>query len=196
MKVRRRRALRALLAATAGPWFVAACTTPNLPSGLDSSPTQRWQGRFSVTLIEPASSGNSLEARQERAQGRFALSRSPDNLELALFSPFGQTLANATSTAAGSVLTTSEGQTFRADNPDTLIERALGWRLPVAAMPDWLAGRTLPAGSEPVERAGWNVTVEQRFDSGEPRRLAARWPLDQRFGERRINLFLVVDQPA
>ncbi len=177
---------------------LGACTTPAPPeTGGPASLPERWQGRFSITLIDPSDQrSNALEAHEERAQGRFKLTQTEQILELQLFSPFGQTLANAVSGPEGAQLTTSDGRTFSAADPDTLIEQALGWKLPVSDLAGWLNGASLSAGSEPVAVNGWQVKAEQRFSSGQPRRLAARWPVKQRFNERRINLFLVVDRAS
>lgn len=158
---------------------------------------ERWQGRFSITLIDPSDQrSNDLEAHEERAQGRFKLTRSNQTLKLELFSPFGQTLANAVSGPEGAQLTTSDGRIFSAADADTLLEQALGWRLPVDDLAGWLNGKSLATGNEPVTVNNWQVKAEQRFRSGQPRRLAARWPAKQRFNERRINLFLVVDRAS
>ncbi len=194
----RRSWLRILLTGAPAALLLAACSTPaplpDEPAG--QAAPQHWSGRFSLTFVQPAPGGNALEAREDRAQGRFNLARSAQGLDLVLFSPFGQTLANASTTPAGAMLTTSQGEIYRADDPDLLVERALGWRLPVSALPGWLAGRGLPPGTESLVDKDWRVQVEERFESGQPRRLAARWPLEQRIGERRVNLFLIIDRPT
>lgn len=173
---------------------LAGCATP---PPVKSGPPGHWKGRFSVTLIDPTDKrSTTLEAHEERAQGRFTLIRSGQTLKLALYSPFGQTLASAVSDPEGAQLTTSDGRIFSADDIDSLMEMALGWKLPVADLADWLNGASLGPGAEPVTVNDWQVKAEQRFDSGQPRRLAARWPARQRFNERRINLFLVVDRAS
>ena len=174
--------------------LAAACATPTAPSLGPDPTTGSWRGRFSVTLID-AGVDQAMETREERVQGRFILRRDPGSLDLELFSPFGQTIATARSDPNGAVIRTAEGQVLQASTPDELVERALGWRLPVSALPGWLSGRNLPAEGSAV-RDGWRVEVDQRFDNGAPRRLSARWPQEQRIGERRLNLFVVVDGSA
>ncbi len=177
-----------------GMGFLAGCATP---PPVEPGPPGHWKGRFSLTLIDPSDKrSTTLEAHEERAQGRFTLTRSAQTLKLALFSPFGQTLANAVSGPDGAQLTTSDGRIFSAEDINSLMEMALGWKLPVADLADWLNGNSLGPGAEPVTVNNWQVRAEQRFDSGEPRRVAARWPARQRFNERRINLFLVVDRAS
>lgn len=196
MRPARRVCCESLFAIGIGSVLLPGCTTPSPSRDATDTTTRQWQGRFSVTLLNGTAGTGTVDPEEERAQGRFTLVKSPRSLELALFSPFGQTLVNASSTPAGATLTTSDGQVYRAGDTDSLIEKALGWRLPVSALPDWLSGTTLAPGTETVDQDNWRVQVEQRFDNGLPRRLAARWPLEQRVHERRINLFLVVDQPS
>jgi len=180
----------------AGAITLAGCAVPVAQPANDGVASQ-WQGRFSITLTDPVDrNNNSLEPNEERAQGRFKLVREDQSLDLKLFSPFGQTLANATSSPAGAVLTTSDGKVFRATDPDSLIEQALGWKIPVSALPGWLDGSGLNGAEESISIDDWSVRAEKRFASGQPRRLSEKWPSSQRFNERRIKLFLVVDRAS
>ena len=151
-------------------------------------PAGQWQGRFAITVTKPPSDANAMQGGEDRAQGRFRLLRSRQgNVSLDLFSPFGQTLARAGSEPQGAWLVMQDGRRLEADDPDTLVERALGWRLPVTALPDWLAGKT-PAPTE-----NWRVNVEQRFANGAPRTLQADWPAQSNAGRPRLRLRIVVD---
>lgn len=186
----------ALAGVLAGAIALAGCATP-VAQGPDDGVISQWQGRFSITLTDPVDRhSNSLEPQEERAQGRFKLVREDQSLDLKLFSSFGQTLANATSSPAGAVLTTSDGKIFRANDPDSLIEQALGWKIPVSALPGWLDGSGLTGADESISTDDWSVRAEKRFASGQPQRLSAKWPSTQRFNERRIKLFLVVDRAS
>ena len=171
--------------------LVAGCTS--VPALIDTAANVgRWQGRFSLTIL-PARSADTEAANEERAQGRFNLQRELDGLKLALFSPFGQTLANAVSDENGASLTTAKGRQFRAPDTDSLVEQALGWRLPVQAMPGWLSGNGLAKDDSWVQANGWNVRIEKRLPDGKPARLAARWPIKVSPDERQLKLFIIVD---
>lgn len=72
-----------------------------------------------------------------------------------------------------------------ADSPERLLERELGWHLPVAPLRDWLQGRPMHADT-PVERdaegritgfaeAGWRIDYRD-FRDGRPTRIGARKP--------------------
>ncbi|MGB7182001.1 MAG: outer membrane lipoprotein LolB [Burkholderiaceae bacterium] len=153
----------------------------------------QWAGRFSVTVVAPDSGSSEEPSKEDRAQGRFELTRQAGQLDLALFSPFGQTLATAVSNADGASLTTSAGQTYQAQTTPELIEKALGWRLPVDALPGWLSGNRLATDDTWVIQDGWRVRIEKRLASGKPRILAARWPARPTHDKRELKLLVVVD---
>lgn len=72
-----------------------------------------------------------------------------------------------------------------ASTPEQLLERELGWHLPVAPLREWLHGRPMDAGTA-VERdaegrvsgfteAGWQIDFRD-FREGRPTRIRARKP--------------------
>lgn len=85
---------------------------------------------------------------------------------LDLTTPLGSLVAQARWTAAGATLTTPQGTSTMPDL-DTLAERSLGERVPVAALFDWLRGRPWHgAPSRPAappargfEQLGWSVDL-------------------------------------
>jgi len=100
---------------------------------------------------------------------------------LVLSSPLGATLAQARWAPGEAVLETPSTRASYADL-DTLAEQALGERVPLAALFDWLRGRPwsgafsqrLPAGEPGFTQMGWRVGLA-RFAQGwvEARRDAA-----------------------
>lgn len=91
---------------------------------------------------------------------------------LALTSPLGSTLARAHWSAQEVVLTTPTGQS-RYSNLDELAAQALGERIPMAALFDWLRGRPWSGAASAVlsgneagfEQLGWRVSLA-RFGDG------------------------------
>jgi len=164
--------------------LVAACATPTPDIG---APTGLWLGRFSMVLTEPG-----VERRQEQVQGRFELRSHGERRSLTVFSPFGQTLAQLDDRPGHARLTTSDGTVLEADTAEGLLERALGWRLPVHELPAWLEAR---AGEPQLAGSDWRVRVARRFDDGRPRILEADWPATPRVGSRELQVRIVVDSP-
>ena len=97
---------------------------------------------------------------------------------MVLTSPLGATMAEARWSPAATVLTVPGAQSRYADLDD-LAAQALGERLPMAALFDWLRGRPwagavarpLANAAPGFEQLGWQVRLE-RFDEG----LVGRWP--------------------
>ena len=182
-------ALAALLGA-------AGCATapavPPAPVG-EARPAdgpREWIGRFSVRLQSGDPSGS-----QDAADGRFALTSAPAaggrRLDLSLTSPFGQTLASASRLPDGAAtLELADGRTLSAPGLDALLERALGWPLPVERLPDWLDDRF-----ETVLARDARGAVSAAADSGwrierEPR----RWTLQRPQGTGQLRVVLLLDR--
>ena len=108
-----------------------------------------------------------VEASADRAAqslgAAFELRGSGESGELRLISPLGTQLASARWAPGLALLTTADGATEFA-SLDDLSRRALGEALPLAALPDWLAGRPWPSAPhrpEPAgfEQLGWQVSL-------------------------------------
>lgn len=88
--------------------------------------------------------------------------------ELRLNSPLGTRLATARWSPGSAVLADSQGEQRYADL-DELSRRALGEALPLAALPDWLAGRPWPQAPHKLsqtgfEQLGWQVLLARRAE--------------------------------
>lgn len=88
---------------------------------------------------------------------------------LRLSGPLGATAAEARWSSAGATLVTAQGSQSYPDT-DSLAQAALGERLPLAALIDWLRGRPWPmAPSEPADfgfaQLGWRIDLS-RFGQG------------------------------
>ena len=134
-----RRAL-ALLAA----WLLAACATPPPAPGEPA-----WtSGRISIRIAADANqAAQSISVAFElRGDGRSG--------ELRLNSPLGTRVAQARWAPSMAVLDTPEGERSF-DTLDELSRQALGEALPLAALPDWIAGRPWPAAPHRVQEGGF-----------------------------------------
>lgn len=184
------------LLAGAGLGPLAGCTTPAPqppPTVVDRAGPREWTGRFAVSVQE--SSTGEAPGRQESAAGRFLLTSTPSSegtrLELELISPFGQVMATAHRQPDGrSTLILANGQRLQADSLDSVLERALGWTVPVDRFTDWLddrfeevTARSEQGGVISARDSGWRIERESR-----------RWALERSRQTGLLRVILVLDR--
>ena len=151
----------------------AALAAAALAAGCASTPapgTEAWtSGRLSLRVEATA---------QQPAQNQsaaFELRGGSDSGELRLISPLGQVLVATRWSPAGASLRSSEGERHF-ESLDALSRQALGEAVPLAALPDWLAGRPWPGAPHQLQapgfaQLGWLVHTD---------RLAQGWLTAQR----------------
>jgi len=183
-------ALLALLA-----FVLAACTTTPKPIEGTSADAFSRIGRFAITVNEEG-------GKQSAVQGGFSWSDDGRRYVLDLTNPLGSTEARVEGQPGAASLTKADGTRLVADNPDALAEDALGSRMPVSGLRDWLRGKLAgqPEASDvsndelgrPVafEQGGWRANLS-RYDTLGPRMLV----LERQEPGRRIMVRLVVNQP-
>ena len=178
--------IRSLLAAMAVALTVAmtaaltGCATPQ-PTA-DETP---WtSGRLALRVdATPERTAQSVSAA-------FELRGASERGELRLSSPLGTLMASATWSPGQAMLLTTEGER-RFASLDDLARQALGEPLPLAALPDWLAGRPWPEAPHEVQadgfgQLGWRVQT---------RRLAEGWITAQRLDPPGVQLRVKLDRP-
>ena len=159
---------------------VAGCAT-TLPSVTD--PAAWTTGRLSLQVqASPDRSSQSLSAA-------FELRGGATTGELRMLSPLGTLLVAASWNDKMATLSTPEGQR-RFDNLDQLSQQALGETLPLAALPDWLAGKPWPQAAhqlqaEGFEQLGWQITTN---------RMGEGWITASRERPPRVNLRFKLDR--
>ena len=136
--------------------LLAACASFPAPPG-----EHAWtSGRLSVRIdASPAQAAQTMTAG-------FELRGDGSGGELRLNSPLGIRLAAARWAPGMAALTTPEGERQFA-NLDELSRQALGESLPLAALPDWLAGRPWPGAPHSAidggfDQLGWQVQLARR----------------------------------
>lgn len=73
---------------------------------------------------------------------------------LALYSPIGGQVANIEKTADIITLTDAKGNAISATDAESLTEKTLGWKLPLAGLADWSLGRP---SKNPIQDIAWNA---------------------------------------
>ncbi len=148
--------------------FLGACAA--LPARLpDQVPAFELSGRVAVRYGDEAASG--------RAEWRHA----PETDDMVISTPLGQGLAELTRRGDVFTLVTSDGKRHTASDPESLTESVLGWRLPLAGLPEWVRAQPLPGVPADVKRAegrvsriaqsGWTIDYLEYGENGLPRRL-------------------------
>jgi outer membrane lipoprotein LolB len=130
------------------------------------------------------------------ASGRIAWRHSPAFDEMLITSPLGQGIARVTRRAGEVKLVTADQKEYGGSDAESLTERVLGWRLPLAGLPDWVQGRADPA--RPAQSAHdaqsrlsellqdeWRVEY-QEYEGARPSKL--------RISRADLEIRLVVDQ--
>ncbi len=117
---------------------------------------------------------------KDAASGRIFWRHSDDSDELLITSPIGQGIARISRERDQFRLVTGDNREYRARDAESLTEQALGWRLPLAGLSDWVQARASPG--RPVEmrgdadqglelrQDGWRVAYEE-FRGGKPYRM-------------------------
>ena len=173
------KALAALLAAAS---LLGACATAP-PVSVGGGPVT--SGRLSLRV----------EAAAERpAQGltaAFELQGHSERGELRLLSPLGGTLAAARWAPGQALLDTPAGRQVFA-SLDELSLQTLGEVVPLAALPDWLAGRPWPGaahqtGHSGFAQLGWRVDLTRRAEG---------WVVAQRNAPPAVALRIRLDGPG
>ena len=173
------RRLAALLTAAA---LLGACATPPPPL-VAGGPLV--SGRLSLRV----------EAAAERsAQGltaAFELQGQAERGELRLLSPLGAQMASARWSPGLAFLDTPAGRQAFA-SLDELSLQTLGEVLPLAALPDWLAGRPWPGAAHQTlpngfEQLGWRVDLARH---------AQGWVLAARDAAPAVSLRIRLDGPG
>jgi outer membrane lipoprotein LolB len=132
------------------------------------------------------------------ASGRIAWRHSPATDELLITSALGQGIARITRRGGEVRLVTADRKEYGASDAESLTERVLGWRLPLAGLPDWVQGRADPARPAQLVRDTQSRLSELRQDDWrvEYQEYEGERPSKLRISRADMEIRLVVDQWA
>ena len=171
---------------------LGACATQQT-----AAPERAHSGRFVATAMQ----GD----QRSSFSGRFTIEVRADQQLVELASPIGTTMARVEISPGRATATGPQMQTETGPDPDALLTRLFGWRLPVRGLADWIDGRPDPARPARVERDGdritrieqdgWTIRIAEVFPaSSRPRLLLMDRPPSA--GDPAVSVRLVVDDPA
>ncbi len=122
----------------------------------------------------------SVKYGAEAASGKISWRHDAAGDDLLFSTPLGQGVARIVRRDGEVSLTTQEQKVYRAGDVETLTEQVLGWRLPLAGLPDWVRGRVAagaPAQTRldgaqrlaELRQSGWLVEfLDHKSESGPP----------------------------
>lgn len=85
------------------------------------------------------------------SSGGFHWQHAADSDDIIMLAPLGITIAHVRQDAHGALLETS-GKQYVAQDGDELMQRALGWHLPLRGMPYWVRAKPMPGEPANVTR--------------------------------------------
>jgi outer membrane lipoprotein LolB len=140
----------------------------------------------------------SVKYAAEAVSGKISWQHDPASDDLLISNPLGQGVARIVRRDGQASLTTSDQKLYQASDVESLTAQVLGWRLPLAGLPDWVRGRAA-AGTPAEERldsahrlaelrqSGWLVEfLDYNLAYGLPQRL--------RLSRDDVEIRLVVDE--
>lgn len=133
---------------------------------------------------------------REGMNGRIVWRHGSNFDEMLITSVLGQGIARITRRRGSVELVTADQSRYKASEAESLTERILGWRLPLAGLPDWVQGRADPAYPARVardarsrlrelEQNGWGIEY-QEYEGARPLML--------RMSRDNIEIRLIVDE--
>lgn len=96
----------------------------------------------------------SLHQDDKNYSGRLSWRHQGASNALMLSSPFGQGIAEITTSERGAQLITSDGRKYTAVDTETLTSEVLGYPLPLALMTDWVRGRGSRSAASELDAQG------------------------------------------
>jgi len=172
--------------------LLAGCTTTPAPRSSTSAATlSAWQFNGRVSLTRGEEGWHAGLHWQEQAGSFF----------LRVSGPLGQGGFQLNGDARGVVLVDADGQTYAAQDADTLLVQVTGWQLPVSGLRHWIRGLPEPAAGQAqatrdeagqlrrLEQSGWTINY-QRYQVVDGISLPAKL----RLAREDIAVRIVIDQ--
>jgi outer membrane lipoprotein LolB len=167
-----------VLSLMAGLMMLSACTTMSAVKTPSPQLERQWLthqrnlGQFHSWIIsgrlgiQTAHEGWHVSFRWQQADAEL--------YHITLSGPLGQESAELQGTSQGVTLLLADGHSVTAMDPDELLLRQLGWRLPVKGLYYWVRGLPVPAAAEThgldgqgrlvwLEQSGWHISY-RRYD--------------------------------
>ncbi len=188
--------------------LLQACTTIQLeplPEGMTDQPPRGWADRTrQLSRLDQWELSGKLAVRQPTDSGTALINhwiQDGEAYDLALSSSFLGMGSTSLKGVPGFIeLTLPNGDTYRSNEPEELVEAATGWQLPIDHLVWWIRGLPAPGGDfrllfdeqdqlAIIRQAGWEIRYDrwQDFLTGYPE-LPAR--ITALKGEKRVRMVI------
>lgn len=150
-------AVCAALSAALATSLLSGCATPPQPgASAQSRADVEYQGRFSVRYVDQ-------NGQQRDAYGNFDWVERADTVTLELRNPLGSTLAVVEASPTSATLRLPNQPPRSASNVEDLMQRALGFPMPVSGMRYWLRNQVAPTSQAQttLDKAGHPQQIVQ-----------------------------------
>ena len=128
--------------------------------------------------------------------------KTPGSFDIRLSTPLGQSVFLLHDDRHETVLHLSDGATYYDDNAENILDKQLGWRLPINNLQYWILGRFAPNTKhslllnehgflEQLRQSGWDVQIKRYTHIDD-----VDLPSKMFFGNGSINVRLVIDEWA
>lgn len=133
---------------------------------------------------------------KDTESGKLFWRHSDQTDELLITSPLGQGIARVSREGGEYRLATGNSREHRAADAESLTENALGWRLPLSGLPDWVQGRPVGGRSAELSRDAQGRPLELRQDGWRVEYEAFREarPAKMRMSRNDLEIRLVIDR--
>lgn len=132
--------------------LLSSCTTVAPEAVPDSSIS--WQSRKqTLSKINKWRLKGKLAviAKQDSGSANFNWVQRAQNFDISLYGPIGSSAVQLNGRPGKVVMTTGSGNQFTASTPEELLNKQLGWRLPVSYLNYWVRGLPVPGGTQSTQ---------------------------------------------
>lgn len=137
-------------------------------AGCTQAPVRPALAHLGQSADEPFVLNGRMAVRHARESSSVGLhwEHARDRDEMTLLAPLGQTVARISRSPEGAVLQTGDKR-YQAADLESLMEKVLGWHLPLAELHAWVRGLPYPGAPAGVERNELGQIVTLRQDGWE-----------------------------
>jgi outer membrane lipoprotein LolB len=162
--------------------FAAILAVGLLVAGCAQAPLAPPEGPLEFQVLRRIAARYKNDGFTGNVDWRHARSRD----DMLISTPLGQGVARIVRVGEATQITTANGRQYRAPDAETLTEQALGFRLPLAGMADWVRGEPTPGAPSQITRSpdgriqvlnqsDWRIEYLD-YDGGRPKLMQMNYP--------------------